>query len=165
MDQKLLNEALALLESATPLHSDCGALCDSCCCKDNGEAGRGVWILPGEDDKSFFWGTVEDSVMPVTDTPVKTLFCHDSCLRSLRPFMCRIFPLSPYWSAKQNAWSVRMDRRAAAVCPLFAYGKKGLSPDFTARAAKAVRLLAADDEGVKWLKILEEEEAAYRITL
>ena len=165
MNCDLLNQALSLLEDVTPLNTDCGLLCGASCCRDNGDAGSGVWLLPGEDTASFTWGQVRSSVMPVTKTKACMLICEKDCFRPLRPFMCRIFPLSPYWSVKKGAWSVRMDRRAAAVCPLFACGKKGLSSDFVNRAENAVRLISQDKTGEEWLRILESEESAYRFKL
>ena len=152
----------ALLENVTPLKSDCGRLCDAACCKD--DEGAGVWLLPGEGAQCP-WGTVSDSIMPVTQTPVKLLMCAAPCERSKRPFMCRIFPLTPYFSKKKNRWDVRMDVRAAALCPLYGYGIKALDPEFTQNVRTAVGLLAADEEGIRLLERLEAEEKAYRIEL
>ena len=165
MDRSILESALDCLKELTPLKTDCGAYCDKACCKDSGEAGSGVWLLPGEDCKDYNWANVSDTVMPVTNQSVKAIYCLSPCERDTRPFLCRIFPLTPYYSNRKGDWSVRMDRRAAPICPLFAYGKTGLSTDFVAAAEKAVRILAKDEDYLKILRFLEQEESAYRMEL
>ena len=164
MDETL-SRALKLLKNTTPLKQDCGGLCASACCKDEGELGASVWLAPGEEAAKMPWGSVSDAVMPVTQTWVSALYCHAPCNRDLRPFMCRIFPLSPYYSQKRGEWDVRIDRRAAPVCPLFRYGKASLDPAFVEAARRAVRLLAEEPGWESWLKKLEAEEAAYRMEL
>ncbi|MBR4235279.1 MAG: hypothetical protein IKR85_04365 [Clostridia bacterium] len=165
MNTDLLLSACELLRDVTPLKSDCGQLCGAACCRDNGEAGSGVWLLPGESSEKMKWGEIIPCVMPETKTTARMLVCRGKCVREARPFMCRIFPLSPFYSKKNAKWSVRMDRRAAALCPLFAYGKKGLSPEFVQKAKQAVSLLASDDGYRTLLETLEREEAAFRIEL
>ena len=58
-----------------------------------------------------------------------------------------------------------MDRRAAALCPLYGYGKTGLDREFVEQAEQAVQLLAVSPKYLSWLKALEQEEAAYRLEL
>ncbi|MBQ3668704.1 MAG: hypothetical protein II920_05710 [Clostridia bacterium] len=165
MDTALLNSANSLLENVTPLRDDCGQYCDRACCRDNGEAGSCVWLLPGEDANAMEWAQSHEALMPVTKTKCAGVYCLSPCDRALRPFMCRIFPLSPYFSEKKNSWSVRMDRRAAALCPLFSYGKKGLRSEFVSACEQAVQLLASDADYLSCLEALEAEEAAYRMEL
>ena len=164
MDETLAR-ALEMLKDTTPLKQDCGSLCASSCCSDGGEAGALVWLMPGEESVPMPWGSVSDSVMPVTKTRVSAIYCNAPCDRDRRPFMCRIFPLSPYYSEKRGEWDVRLDRRAAPVCPLFRYGKAGLDPVFVDAARRAVRLLAKDPGWESRLRLLESEEAAYRMEL
>ncbi len=165
MNADILNKTLSLLENVTPLKTDCGLLCGASCCRDNGEAGSAVWLLPGEEDGDFSWAEVSDTATPVTGTPMKQIYCNAFCERTKRPFLCRIFPLSPYYSKTKSIWSVRMDRRAAALCPLFMCGIRGLDPVFTGTCREAVRLIASDPEGEQLLRILEAEEDAYRFEL
>jgi len=157
--------ARALLADTTPLKTDCGLLCSHACCKPSGDAGEAVWLFPEEEDTDMPWGKKVLSVMPVTGTKVVSLWCDGFCSREARPFQCMIFPLVPYYSKKKNAWSVRMDRRAYAVCPLTSYGKKGLNPEFVINAEKAVRLISETETGERFLETLAREEEAYRITL
>lgn len=165
MDREILTKASDLLAELTPLSSDCGLLCGGACCKDNGEAGSGVWLLPGEEETERPWADISQTLTPVTKTAFETIYCRGMCERSRRPFLCRIFPLSPFYSLKKGCWSVRMDRRAAALCPLFSYGIKGLKPEFVSACRRAVQMIACDPDGEALLKILEAEEAAFRFEL
>ncbi len=162
MDLELLRRACALLEEATPLKTDCGLLCDAACCRDNQDAGSGVWLMPGEDAAQMDWGSVGEFRLPVSGRQMEMLYCTKMCSRPLRPFLCRIFPLTPYYSNKTKRWDVRMDRRAAALCPLFAYGKRGLAPEFVQAAGQAVGLLAQDADFERILIDLQAEEEAIR---
>ena len=162
MNQEVLAAAKKLLETLTPLKTDCGTLCGAACCQDNGEAGSGVWLLPGECAEAMRWGEVKQTHMPVTGNAVRTLYCKGACERGVRPFMCRIFPLTPYLSSKTGTWEVRLDRRAAAVCPLFDCGKRGLDPEFVSAATRAVRLLAGDAAYRRLLEVHQAEEQAFR---
>lgn len=161
MTETLLN-ARKLLECVTPLKTDCGLLCDHACCKADPDAGDSVWLFPGEEEIEFHWGEVTDVLLPVTHTPAKSLFCKGFCEREKRPFGCMIFPLVPYFSKKKNAWSVRMDRRAFALCPLTAWGKKGLNPEFVLNAEKSVQMLSKTETGERFLETLAREESVYR---
>lgn len=157
-----LKKARALLENVTPLLSDCGLLCDHACCKPSEDAGDSVWLFPGEETLEITWGEVTNVTLPVTKLSAKSLYCKDFCPREKRPFQCMIFPLVPYFSPVKNAWTVRMDRRACAVCPLTAYGKKGLNPEFVINAEKAVRLISETETGERFLQALAREESVYR---
>ena len=165
LDKELLRRASELLADLTPLSSDCGLLCGGACCKDNGEAGSGVWLLPGEEDIPHDWAETKTTKTPVTQTELHMIYCRGMCERDKRPFLCRIFPLSPFFSEKKGCWSVRMDRRAAALCPLFSYGVRGLKPEFVEACREAVQLLSEDPEGEELLRILEKEESAFRFEL
>ena len=164
MDTELLKQARDILENLTPLKSDCGQYCGSACCKDNGEAGSGVWLLPGE-GADFAPEFLKPGRLPVAGKTVVTLYCGAACDRKKRPYLCRIFPLVPYYSEKKQAWSVRMDRRAAQICPLFSMGTKALCPAFTEGVRQSVQLLASDPEWEAVLKTLAAEEEAYHFTL
>jgi len=164
MNHTLLYEATALLENITPLKTDCGLLCSGACCE-AGSENAGVWLLPGEDECDYPWADTLDSTLPVAGEPVKMIMCREMCERAARPFMCRIFPLTPFFSKKRGVWDVRMDRRAAPVCPLFNYGTKALNPEFTEAVRSAVRLLSEDPDWEKVLIKLQAEEAVYRMEL
>ena len=157
-----LKKARELLENVTPLITDCGLLCDHACCKADEDSGDSVWLFPGEEEIAFSWGEVTDVSLPVTGIKAKSLYCNGFCERENRPFGCMIFPLVPYFSKKTNAWSVRMDRRAFALCPLTAYGKKGLNPEFVENAEKAVQILSETETGERFLQALAREESVYR---
>ncbi len=159
---ELLERACALLAETTPLKTDCGLLCDAACCRDNKDAGSGVWLLPGEDAAQMDWGCATQLQLPSSGRQMRMLYCNSMCSRPLRPFLCRIFPLAPYYSTKAKRWDVRMDRRAAALCPLFACGKRGLAPEFVQAAGQAVQLLSQDEAFEQVLIDLQAEEDAIR---
>ncbi len=157
-----LKKARALLEKVTPLTTDCGLLCGHACCKPDEDTGDSVWLFPGEEETNYAWGEITDVLLPVAKVRAKSLYCTSFCEREKRPFQCMIFPLVPYFSVKKSAWSVRMDRRAFAVCPLTACGKKGLNPEFVRNAEKAVQLLSETETGERFLEALAREESVYR---
>ncbi len=142
---------------ATPMKTDCGAICGAACCHTDDDGKGGVALLACEREilQDISWGEIgRDASM---DAPM--LMCSGMCDRDLRPFLCRIFPLCPT-IGKNNRWTVRMDARARAVCPLAGSGLSGLNPEFVRGAARAVRLLAEDPAGeaflIRWAAIENE---------
>lgn len=153
MNREILRRAYEAIGDATPMTTDCGALCAAACCETDEDGQGGVCLLPGEESCAA-WGELRhDGQM---DAPM--LMCSGMCDRSARPFLCRIFPLCPVLG-RDGKWTVRMDARARAVCPLSG-GLKGLDPAFVRGCAKAVRILAEDAQGeaflAKWSAIEEE---------
>ena len=143
-----IQKIYAAIGSATPMHTDCGAICGAACCHTDDDGKGGVALLSCEHEilQDISWGEIGyDASM---DAPM--LMCSGMCDRDLRPFLCRIFPLCPT-IGKNNRWTVRMDARARAVCPLAGSGLKGLNPEFVRGAARAVRLLAEDPAGEAFL--------------
>ena len=143
----------------TPMKADCGALCNAACCQPDADGQGGVALLPGEAEllSGIAWGTVErDAAM---DAPM--LVCSDPCEREKRPFLCRVFPLCPV-IGKDGRWTVRMDARARAVCPLAGSGLRALDPEFVRGAARAARLLAGNAEGEAFLTRWAGIEAEFR---
>lgn len=134
---KSLRMARKLLEDVTPLARDCGQMCGCACCLPDEDGQGGVWLLPGEAET--LQGAPWARILP-GDTPL--LMCEGQCERSLRPFLCRLFPLIGV--RRQGAWQVRMDRRARSMCPLTRGGASALDPAFTQAARQAVGLLGAD---------------------
>ena len=159
MDFEILHRAYAAIGEATPMKTDCGALCAAACCKTDADGQGGVCLLPGEEKQleGIAWGKVDHE--PMMDAPM--LMCTGMCDRSLRPFLCRIFPLTPV-IGKSGKWTVRMDARARAVCPLTRGGINGLDPDFVRSCAKAVRIIAEDAQGEDFLTRWAAIEAEFR---
>ena len=150
MDLQLLSRARALLNSVTPLHTDCGLLCGHACCLPDEDGQGGVYLFPGERALTGDWGAIIPSEM-LPGVPADMLICQSMCDRDLRPLACRFFPLTPI-KRKSGAWSVRMDRRAFALCPLCPHGTTGLNPAFVQAAKQAIALIAADPEGAAFLE-------------
>ena len=159
MNMELLQRAYAAIGNFTPLKTDCGALCSAACCFTDEDGQGGVCLLPGEEKQleGIDWGKLDHEPM----MNVSMLMCTDMCDREIRPFLCRIFPLCPV-IGKSGKWTVRMDARARAVCPLTRGGLNGLDPEFVRGCAKAVRIIAEDPEGEEFLTKWAEIEAEFR---
>lgn len=156
MDFEILRRAYDAIGEATPMTTDCGAICAAACCKTDADGQGGVCLLPGE-DVCAAWGKISHD--PQMDAPM--VMCSGMCEREKRPFLCRIFPLCPV-IGKSGKWTVRMDARARAVCPLASSGLSGLEPNFVRGCASAVRILAEDPEGEAFLRRWSAIEAEFR---
>jgi len=156
MRKEILLRAYEAIGNTTPMSTDCGALCAAACCKTDADGQGGVALLPGE-EACAAWGEI--GYDPHMAMPM--VMCSGMCERNLRPFLCRIFPLCPV-IGKSGKWTVRMDARARAVCPLAASGLNGLDPDFVRGCAKAVRILAEEPDGETFLKKWSAIEAEFR---
>lgn len=159
MQMELIRRAYAAIGDATPLRQDCGGLCGAACCGTDADGQGGVALLPGEAAAlgRISWGEIDRD--PQMDAPM--LMCGGPCDRELRPYLCRIFPLCPVMG-ESGRWTVRMDARARAACPLSRGGLSGLDPAFVRGAARSVRILAEDAEGEAFLRRWAEIEAEFR---
>ena len=149
MNPEILSRARALLNDVTPLTTDCGLLCNHACCLPDEDGQGGVYLFPGEKAMTGDWGDIIPAEM-MPGVTVDMLVCKGMCDRDLRPLACRFFPLTPI-RLKSGAWSVRMDRRAFALCPLCPHGNAGLTPEFVAAAKAAIELIASDPDGEAFL--------------
>lgn len=131
---RAVERARTLLNNVTPLHTDCGRLCNVACCRADEDGQGGMLLFPGEialyADCPDFSIVQDDSVMP----NARLLICEGVCDRATRPLACRMFPLLPVM--KDNKIAVRLDRRAWAVCPIMECGVRGMREDFR-RAVRA----------------------------
>jgi len=155
MKTENLSRALEVIGEKTPMTTDCGALCSAACCEPDEDGQGGMYLFPGEEALigNAEWGRVEsDDFGPM-------LVCEGPCDRARRPLACRIFPLTPVKNA-EGKWTVRMDARARAMCPLVRSGLKGLDPAFVRATRDALRIIAEDPEGdaflSKWAALEEE---------
>ena len=151
--------AYAAIGESTPLCSDCGALCGAACCESDGDGQGGVDLLPGEKDLVGDAEWMEISHDPSMDTEM--IVCTAMCEREKRPFLCRVFPLCPV-IGRNGKWTVRMDARARAMCPLTRGGVRGLDPEFVRGCMRAVRILAEEPDGADFLRRWAEIEAEFR---
>ena len=158
MDSELLTRACEAIGDLTPMLGDCGALCGAACCRPDEDGQGGVHLFPGEAARLRDREWVA-SVKPGSFAPIMT--CDGSCERALRPLGCRIFPLTPV-RGKGGRWTVRLDARARAMCPLVRSGIGGLNPDFVRAVRTALRIVAQDPEGDAFLEKWHDLEEAYR---
>ena len=152
-----LKEAYDLIGDKTPLKSDCGEWCGAACCGTDADGQGGVWLYPGEAENlsGAEWAEIREREAGTI------LLCKGMCERGTRPFGCRIFPLAPVKRA-DGSWTVRIDARAKAVCPLANSGLKGLDSAFVRAAAKAVARLAEDGTFEEILLKRQGEEDDFR---
>ena len=157
MDQSVILRAYAALGERTPMLADCGALCGAACCAPDEDGQGGVHLFPGE--RTLLRDADWCRVLPSGFAPV--MLCDGTCDRDRRPLGCRIFPLTPV-RGRDGRWTVRMDARARAMCPLSRSGLKGLDPAFVRAVRDALRLIAEDPEGDAFLEKWAALEAEYR---
>ncbi len=157
MNADILLRAYAILGDRTPMLTDCGLLCSAACCRADADGQGGVHLFPGE--AALIEGRSWARVVPSPFAPV--MLCDGTCERDARPLGCRIFPLSPV-QGKSGKWTVRLDARARAMCPLVASGIGALDPAFVRAARDALRVIARDPEGEAFLDAWSALEAEYR---
>ena len=108
------------LKSLTPLRIDCGRLCNQACCQESDEE-LGMYLFPGEaellSEQAEFLEIEPTAMQFLPAKPVWFASCHGHCRRELRPLACRIFPLTPFITAKGLLTTI-IDPRARTVCPL-----------------------------------------------
>ncbi|NCB06100.1 MAG: YkgJ family cysteine cluster protein, partial [Clostridia bacterium] len=125
----LLKTAWEMLDSLTPLRTDCGRLCGGACCQTDETGENGMLLLPFED--RFYRKPIEGFRFALRDDDSlfkggRRLVCEGVCPREHRPIACRIFPLrmSVLFSEQDASPQVtaELDPRAWAVCPLLEQG-------------------------------------------
>ncbi len=121
---RLWSEIYRLTNDLTPLHEDCGQLCQSLCCQD-WEPGVGLYLLPGEQlllaDAKWLtrrWHSAKHYDFPPSyGAGAWFVTCDGHCPRDWRPFSCRTFPLTPHLD--QNArLQLILDEKGMPICPL-----------------------------------------------
>lgn len=151
--------ARALLQTLTPLKSDCGRLCSGACCQ--GDDATGMLLFPDEEalytDCTF--AEIVSADFSLGGKQALLLVCRGACERKNRPLACRLFPLFLTFT-KSGEPKVRMDRRAACVCPLTDYGLMGLDTAFVEAVKEAYALLLKDETCAAYLK---ELDAAFKL--
>jgi hypothetical protein len=157
MNPENLIRAYQILGDLTPMVTDCGLLCGAACCQADEDGQGGVHLFPGERERleDCDWGWIQPGGL------APMLVCDGPCDRKMRPLGCRIFPLTPV-RGKSGRWTVRMDARARAMCPLVASGIGGLDPAFVRAARDALRAVAEDPEGDAFLERWHALEDEYR---
>lgn len=143
--KEVLVKARDLLEGVTPLLADCGRLCAHACCQGDQADERGMLLFPGEEAfyETAAWARMTPLSYELGGRRALLLTCAGTCPRAERPLACRLFPL--FCRAEEKSFTVCLDARAHALCPLYAYGLKGLSNAFIRAGQEAYALLWADE--------------------
>lgn len=166
MDRERLMRARALLAGSTPMARDCGRLCGAACCQPDADGQGGAYLFPGEEELlgPLEWARVVSDRRELGGKTARMLVCQGQCDRDRRPLGCMIFPLTPQ-TDENGGVEVRFDRRARAMCPLLRHGLSGMRRDFVADVERALRLIAEDEEGLRFLRDWEELERQYELIL
>lgn len=141
------------LNRLTPLPFDCGRLCGGACC--TGDSDTGMYLFPFEEQ--FYKGKrgfkiFDSELLMQNGTPIKIISCTASCLRSLRPVSCRIFPLFPYFK-KGSVPKAIIDPRAKGVCPItYPESSRYIQPSFYREVELFGRFLAKTEQGANFLE-------------
>ena len=150
-----VRRARELLETLTPLKTDCGRLCEGACCQ--GDENTGMLLFPGED--AFYDGCTFARIIPagfeLGSAPAQLFVCNGTCKRENRPLACRLFPLFLKFK-EEGVTKLRMDVRAKAVCPLTDYGIKALDTEFKQAARAAYDILLEDEACAAYLRDLDD---------
>ena len=147
-----LKQARALLETLTPLRTDCGLTCGHVCCRPMEGEMTGMLLFPGEE--AYYEGR-EGYRMQATENGT-LLICSGRCDRADRPLSCRLMPLIPV--VREDGVKVATDFRAKTVCPLARQGKDALDPAFVAAVREVGRILAADEQQLAFLRQLTRQQ-------
>ena len=149
--------ARALLKTLTPLKTDCGRLCAGACCQPDEEGLNGMLLFPGEEAlyEDCDFAKVIPAEFDLAGERAQLLVCEGRCDRDSRPLACRLFPLYLRF-LRSGKTKVKMDPRAASVCPLTDYGVEALSSAFVDAARQAYDRLLEDEACARYLRELDE---------
>jgi len=143
-----------VMKEYTPLHVDCGQLCDRACCK--GDEDTGMRLFPHEETTL--------SVRNLANG-VRLAVCDGSCSRENRPLACRIFPFFPTIDERGKIF-VEADDRAVRLCPMLSHiDELDFDPKFFKAVKKVGKLLAKDEECRVFLQETTKEIDLYRTLL
>ncbi|MCL1854699.1 MAG: hypothetical protein FWF86_03105 [Clostridia bacterium] len=161
---RTLRAARDLLETAAPLKTDCGRLCEKACCQSDESGENGMQLFPYEE--VLYQRTSEDFPFRlIPDNSVRKggvrLVCEGRCLRELRPLACRLFPLRlrVFFDelGAHAAADPEIDPRAWALCPLAEQERlNALDPSFLSAVNEAGALLV---KNLFHLEFLVREQA------
>ena len=147
-----LRKAREMLETVTPLKTDCGRVCGARCCRSLEGEETGMLLFPGEE--ACYAGKPG---WKLRETSAGTLLvCPGDCARDERPLACRIFPLLPV--IRNGEVKVAADQRARAVCPLLKQGIRGMDPAFAEAVREAGKILAEDAAQRTFIERMTEEQ-------
>jgi len=121
-----------LLNRVSPIDGDCGKLCGAACCtcsEEVDEETMGIYLYPGEEkihDKNCDWlewtvEKAEDYDFPDSwSGNIYFVRCKTPpvCPRSMRPFQCRTFPLTPHITEEGLLVLINNDEDLPYNCPL-----------------------------------------------
>ena len=159
---RTLRAARSLLESQTPLKTDCGRLCGHACCQPDETGENGMLLYPYEEQlyrkpiEGFPFRLEPDDRLHKGGM---RLICEGRCPREHRPLACRIFPLRMRVTDVEGHTQVtaELDPRAWAVCPLPEEGGlRAMRQDFVAAVEQAGKRMC--ESTVLLMALLKEQQ-------
>lgn len=147
-----LRKAREMLETVTPLKTDCGRVCGARCCRSLEGEETGMLLFPGEE--ACYAGKPGWKLWKTSAGTL--LVCPGDCARAERPLACRIFPLLPV--IRNGEVKVAADQRARAVCPLLKQGIRGMDPAFAETVREAGKILTEDAAQRTFIERMTEEQ-------
>ena len=146
-----------MFDYVTPLKKDCGILCGGACCKDGPEEQKGMLLFPYEEKMLGNSGfEIKESNWKYDGKNAYILFCKGTCDRKYRPLACRIFPLVPVISDKDNIELI-MNPLAKRMCPLARSIKpRQLEPDFIKNTYRALNRISKLKGGKEYIRMLSD---------
>lgn len=151
-----------LFDDITPVTADCGGLCDSACCKGDGDSG--MFLFPGEYE---VYKLLEPDWIDIDKTDmiykyngksyrVPIAFCKGECDRFQRPLSCRIFPLTPHLNS-DGKLEIIVDPRAKGICPLAkGFYIEDYDPRFVKNIKRAFSLLMKNERFASFMKVYSD---------
>ncbi|MGN0777943.1 MAG: hypothetical protein ACI4MJ_02245 [Aristaeellaceae bacterium] len=152
----LLLNARAMLDTLTPLHTDCGSICACRCCSSVEGEETGMLLFPGEE--ALYAALPGYRLLPTAHGTL--LICPGQCQRSDRPLSCRLFPLLPV--VRQDGVKVAMDQRAKGICPLARQGTNALREEFVSTVREVGRMLCQEPAQRAFLEQLTRQQDELR---
>ena len=117
-----------LLDHVSAEVFDCGTLCGSACCMNQGAEELGIYLFPGEEkllmgQNWLEWETQDPSELGFPDSwtePVYFVKCKTPpvCPRTMRPLQCRTFPLKPVIGENGVLEMIWNDEELPYQCPI-----------------------------------------------
>lgn len=147
--ENVIKSCYDVMKRLTPLHYDCGKLCNGKCC--GGDDNTGMILFPGEEN------FIDDTInIKECENGLKVAVCNGSCDRRKRPLSCRIFPLFPSIKEDEGGEYVEIEFDSRADCPLLE-GNDKIDRRFCKAVKRVGKYLLLNDETAHVYRYIDEE--------
>ena len=156
--ETVIESCYSVLGRKTPLHFDCGKICNGKCCK--GDEKTGMLLFPGEE------GLLDPDINIIeTAQGDKLAVCNGTCDRRRRPLSCRIYPLFPVVCEENGKSVVKVCFDYRADCPLYMPDSEyEIDKQFIKAVRRVGRYLLLNEETKEfYLKLSEDCREYYEL--